>query len=357
MKYDAGEAAQIRELVLAEQKKGNKIVAFLDSEDTVLSKADLSFFDNGYEAAEFCYENSTDHDRIMMTSTAHVLQDIDYQLMQKNELTILNKNDMNQDNLDYLKKQVKFTGFGDSLENELKANIEKQEPTFQLKYPHDFGKDETVSTLNFRRSDNNDMYFFNNYNLSVKPQGKEDSISQTFYVGKENTFTLKEGYNLLSGRSVNKDLVNKEKEAYNAWVKLDFKETDNGGNFKLKHYTENYGYNIQEALSKLPIKELANEGDKEKLLDSLQKGNRQSVTFLDNGSEQKRFIEANPQFKSITVYDGNMKRIRQDQKEQESTGQTTSQDKKQTAKQKNNDGDGSPKQATKRNKKNHQKVS
>lgn len=357
MKYDPKEAEQIKELVLAEQKKGNHIVAFLDSDETVLYKSDLNFFNNGYEAAEFCYEHSTDHDRMRMSSVINVLQDIEYQIIQKNESFNLNDNDMNQENFDYLKRQVKFTGFGDALENDLKASIEKQEPAFQLKYPHAFGKDETVSTLNFRRSDTSDSYFFNSYNLSVKPQGKTEPIAQTFYVGKENTFTLKEGYNLLSGRSVNKDLVNREKQEYNAWVKLDFKETDNSGNFKMKHYTENYGYNMEDALSKYPIKELANADGKKELIDSLKKGNRQSVTFLDGGSEQKRFIEANPQYKSITVYDSSMNRIRQGQNEQETNGQSTSQTQKARAKQKNDDGEGSPKEVNKQSKKRQQKVS
>jgi hypothetical protein len=39
---------------------------------------------------------------------------------------------MNQKNFDYLKDQVKFTGFGDALENELRENMQKQSPEFQL---------------------------------------------------------------------------------------------------------------------------------------------------------------------------------------------------------------------------------
>ena len=156
---------------------------------------------------------------------------------------------------------------------------------------------------------------------------------------------------MLSGRAVNKDLVNRENEGYNSWVQLNFKETDNAGNYKLKHFTENYGYNIEDALGKYPIKELANAEDKSKLIDSLQKGNRQSVTFSVNGAEQKHFIEANPQFKSLTVYDGSMKRVRQDQKEGETTGQSSSQATKETQKQKTDDGEDGPKSKARKTKK------
>lgn len=48
---------------------------------------------------------------------------------------------------------------------------------------------------------------------------------------------------------------------------------------------------------------------KESLLGSLKKGNIQSVTFVASGEEKRRFVEANPQFKTIRVYDESMLRI------------------------------------------------
>ena len=52
-------------------------------------------------------------------------------------------------------------------------------------------------------------------------------------------------------------------------------------------------------------------------MESLKRGNRQSVVFLEKGGEENRFIEANPRFKSINIYDSNMHRLgsRQAQKE------------------------------------------
>ena len=37
---------------------------------------------------------------------------------------------MNDKNFDYLKDQVKFTGFGDASENDLKEKMQKQSPEF-----------------------------------------------------------------------------------------------------------------------------------------------------------------------------------------------------------------------------------
>ena len=247
---------------------------------------------------------------------------------------------MNQENFDYLKKQVMYTGFGEGLENELKEKMEKQESSFQIKHVRNFGKDETESTLHFRKSDSADRYFLNSYDVALKQEKANEALTQTFYLGKANNYSLKEAYNLMSGRAVNKELEKLNKvgegesarfepngEKYNAWVQMDFKNTDQNGNYKLKYFHENFKYNLEETLAKYPIKELAIEDQKQDLMKSLQKGNRQSVTFIEDGQERKRFIEAKPEFKTITVYDGNMKRIRQDNKE--SAGQSTTQESKQ----------------------------
>jgi hypothetical protein len=234
---------------------------------------------------------------------------------------------MNEKNFEYLRDQVKYTGFGEGLENQLKDNLKRQPPEFTLQHQGTFGKDELNSSLHFKKSATTDMYFFNSYTASLKQDQANEKMNQTFYIGKDNNITLKEGYNLMSGRAVNKDLTNKEGKIYNAWLQLDFKQTDNAGNFKQKQFHENYGFKLESELAKHPIKELQNDQDRSKLLDSLQKGNRQSVTFLENGSEQRRYIEANPQFKSVTVYDSNMHRInnRQSQEASQSKGKDQAQ--------------------------------
>lgn len=144
---------------------------------------------------------------------------------------------MNQENFDYLKNQVKFTGFGDGLESELKNKINSGEPAFTLQHNMEYGNDKVNTTLHFRKSEDKDMYFFNKYDMSVNKGDSE--INQTFFVGRDNTFTHKEAYNLLDGRTVNKNLVNKDRESYNSWVKLDFNDADANGNFKMKHFHEN----------------------------------------------------------------------------------------------------------------------
>lgn len=279
---------------------------------------------------------------------------------------------MNQKNFDYLKDQVKFTGFGEGLENELKEKIARQTPEFQISHKADYGKDETEAILHFKKSNQSEMYFFNKYVLELKQPQFEDALKQTFYIGKENNITLKEGYNLMSGRAINKDWSKMEKadendnaryiatgEKYNAWMQLDFKESDENGNFKQHKFHENYGFNLEKVLEKHPIKELANNTDKDRLMESLQKGNRQSITFMKNETEQKQFIEANPKERAITIYDSNMQRIdnKQTQAEKETQRESNTakqENKKQSASDEDPD---KPKAAKKRTKKQGQSVS
>jgi hypothetical protein len=270
---------------------------------------------------------------------------------------------MNEKNYDYLKDQVKFTGFGEGLENELKEKMQRQTPEFQLNHKVRFGNDDVSAALYFKKSEQTDRYFFNSYKVSLKPEQSSDTMEQTFYINKGNNITLKEAFNLMNGRAVNKDITNKEGEIYNAWIQMDFKQSDNNGNYKMNHFHQNYGYDLESAVAKHPIKELTNEQDKTRLMESLQKGNRQSVTFIQNGSEQKQFIEANPQFKTINIYDSNMQRLSHKQGQDEKNGQGEHKSSKQNAKNEsqkqsdNDDSDAVPKASNKRKKKQGQSIS
>ncbi len=246
--------------------------------------------------------------------------------LNKTNLFTQKTNIMNQKNFEYLRDQVKYTGFGEGLENDLKQKMEDGKPEFKLQHQTQYGNDSITATLNFSQSKQSDMYFFNSYQVSLQKENSPETMDQTFYINKAGNITLKEAYNLMEGRSVNKDLTNKEGQVYNAWIQMDFKQSDNNGNFKIKHYHQNYGYDLEAVLSKHPIKELGNADFKGSLMDSLKKGNLQSATFQDSGTEQKQYIEANPQFKTINIYDSSMQRVdnRQSKKERQSEGENQS---------------------------------
>ncbi|TWI77998.1 hypothetical protein IQ13_4242 [Lacibacter cauensis] len=312
----------------------NNSVYFLD-------KTDVYFFSTLVEAKSFAADNISDHDRfhvLPFNSIPDLLAKIPYgeQLHQppiidpdQNGLhnrdgnaftdaliehfeskTIseqLNSKNMNQENLQYLSDNLKYMGFGENLKAELEKNMQEGKPEFKLEFFNEIGNKGFEAMLNFRKSDSTDMYFFNNYQATLH-RSNGDTVEQTFYLNKGKGVTAKEAFNLLDGRAVHKELLTKEGQPYKAWLQLDFdNKTDKG--FEVKQYHENYGYDLKVAVGKFAVAEL-NDPDKEKaLIASLQKGNVQSITIEKDGESHKMFVEANPQFKNVTLYDGNMKMV------------------------------------------------
>lgn len=214
---------------------------------------------------------------------------------------------MNEKNLEYLKDSLKYMGFGDNLNEALRANIAGEKKDFTLSLQTEIARQPFQAVLHFRKSDKTDVYFFNKWEAELKNDvGKR---AHTFYVHKGHGVTLKEGFNLLEGRAVHKELTGKEGQKYGAWLQLDGTVTDKNGNSKLRQFHAHYGYDLDATLARYPIRELGLPDQKEKLLYALQKGNRPAVTFEQNGFAEKLFIEAAPQFKSLHVYDHNGTRI------------------------------------------------
>lgn len=228
-----------------------------------------------------------------------------------NELLFHHKNNvMNTENQDYLQNQLKYLGFGEGLNAQLEKHLKEGLPEFQLPASHTFGKDSMEATLHYKKSEREgkEMYFFNKYDATLKQDGR--SMSQTFYINnKGQSITFKESCNLLNGRAVFKELVPKEGEKYKAWVKLDFSNREENGNAKVKHFHENFGYDVKEALARIPLKELSDPDKMLSLVASLEKGNLATVTLLKEGTEKQVQITSDPQFKTLKMYDMEGKKL------------------------------------------------
>lgn len=204
--------------------------------------------------------------------------------------------------------------------NPCSRNCKKGQPQFQLKWETEINGKAFAALLNFRKSEPADRYYLNSYHASLQRSNGE-ILDQAFYFNKGKGVTAKEAYNLLDSRAVHKELETKEGQPYKAWLQLDFDKRDKHNNHEVRQYHEAYGYDLKESLSRYAIAEMDG-GDKEKgLLQSLQKGNLQSVGIEKEGTLSKMFVEANPQFKTINLYDSDLKLIPKQQLAQyEKTG-------------------------------------
>ncbi|WP_052331430.1 hypothetical protein [Echinicola vietnamensis] len=107
--------------------------------------------------------------------------------------------------------------------------------------------------------------------------------------------------------NINKALFNKEGERYNAWIQLDLAEKNDKGQHPMLQYHDRYGFDLEKSLKALPIVEMEGMDQKDRLLYSLKKGNLHEVNIA--GKEGSFLVAANPQYKSISVYDESGKRL------------------------------------------------
>jgi hypothetical protein len=221
---------------------------------------------------------------------------------------------METQNAEFLKKSLLNLGFGDKLNAELDKQMEAKTPEFKLGLQHEFNRKTVDYTLHFKAGDNQDMYFFNKYDAIINH--KDDpakDINQTFFINKGSGITAKEAFNLMEGRAVHKQLYNLEGQKYQAWLTLDDKNLTENGNKKIKHYHENYGYDVEKVIAGKGIKELNDPKAKEELMRSLKKGNAQQITVEREGTDKKYFIAANPQYKTVDLFDHQMKKIKREE--------------------------------------------
>jgi len=233
---------------------------------------------------------------------------------------------MEESTMRFNEMQLKRSGFAEAITPELKKKMEEGVAVIQHHFKKDYDGDKVDATLHLKKSSTSDHYFLNKFDLQLQKDGQAETLKQTFYINRpknaeneesnqqkttnENKYTLKEAYNLLAGRPVFKHLTSKEGQEYEAWVKINFKNTLDNGNHEIKQYNKNYGFELETTLSKYPIRELANEKYKESLFESLQRGNLQKVTFVaNNGKEEKLYISPSITLGALNVYDLNRQRI------------------------------------------------
>lgn len=125
------------------------------------------------------------------------------------------------------------------------------------------------------------------------------------------------GINLLfkfdkSGKEVD---IEPEKKKENIWIKLDFENQNSKGDSKFKKFYPNYGFDLDRALQTLPIAELKEEQQRDRLLGSLKRGNLQLVDLEAEDAKGSLYIAANPQFKKLDIYDREMREVYQNKKE------------------------------------------
>ena len=218
----------------------------------------------------------------------------------KEKIVIRQDNRKSEQNSHALHQQVQRTGFPD-LSAKINEQIRQGQQQFSIPVSYYRNDKERVDhQLSFAK-DQSGQYQFEGYKTALHNDAKPDEKRQQYFsMRHEHNVNITEAYNLLSGRCIQSD---------GTWLQLDFNDKDQHGSFRVKQFHTDYGYDIDKVLQQLPLKELLNKGEADKLMEALKNGDKVSVSFVKDGNEQRFYIEANPQFKSVNIYEEHFRKI------------------------------------------------
>ncbi|SJZ68468.1 hypothetical protein SAMN04488128_1011191 [Chitinophaga eiseniae] len=228
--------------------------------------------------------------------------------------------EMNEKVYEYHKKQLRSRGVGDALDDALKIMLEKGEKQSSLYHTTKFGEDLSVTTFKYNKSNrpDSDLVFLNEMELLVKPKVGEIQKQSFDITGNSDVITIKNAYNAMQKRSF---LINKDEKE---WAFLDFKQIDKDGNHPLVRVK---GVDAEAVLRRYPgIKEMSTPEESQRLVSSLERGNRQMVHVGEN----RFFVEALPLHDTLRVYKENLQQTtvealkpaaQQKQSDSQATGQ------------------------------------
>ncbi len=218
----------------------------------------------------------------------------------KEQIAIRQDNRKTEENNQALRQQVQRTGFPD-LSAKIDEQIKQGQQQFSVPVSYYLNDKERLDhQLSFVK-DQSGLYQFEGYKTTLYNESKPDEKRQQYF-SMRNGYNVNntEAYNLLSGRCI---------QSGGTWMQLDFNDKDPNGNFRIKQFHSDYGYDLEKVLQQLPLKEPLNKGEADKLHEALKNGNRISVSFVKDGNERRFYIEANPQFKSVNIYDEHSRKI------------------------------------------------
>lgn len=205
-----------------------------------------------------------------------------------------------QKNNQALYDQVQRIGFKD-LSNQIDHQIKQGQEQFSIPISYYINEKERLDHEVSFSKDQSGQYQFDGYKTTLQNESKPDeNRSQYFKLQEGNSVDTIQAYNLLAGRAVQKE---------KSWIQLDLNDKDATGNHRIKEFHSGFGYDLEKAVQQLPLKESSNKNEANKLMDDLKQGNRLPVTLIKNGNEHRFYIEANPQFKSVNIYDEHSRKI------------------------------------------------
>lgn len=226
------------------------------------------------------------------------------------ERKILQQATQKQDgNLRELNEMMKKHGF-DPNADKLAAQISQGQKNFSLPISHYVNENEKINfNLSFNKLQDG-TYRFDQYQASLyNAKDPSQVVSQVFNTDAKDSIRAEQAQNLLAGRAVMKESFDLSGAQKSKWIQLDFNDKDPSGNHKVKEFLHSYGYDLDKAAEKLLQTQNLSPDIRQNLIEGLRNGEKQPITIMRDNVSVNLFIEANPQFKTINLYDEHNKKL------------------------------------------------
>lgn len=165
-------AGELREFLTGQADKGYQWVVY-DTDNPISGIFSLHCFPDEEEAALFARENQQIwnwHEAVPISDMLFNLRELELvftAMPENNEELTLKHNNMNLNNLENLKDELKELGFPKKLVEEMEQQMQKNSPEFQLRHTLPADKGQVDLQLHFRQSGQSDYYYFNKYSVTL----------------------------------------------------------------------------------------------------------------------------------------------------------------------------------------------
>ncbi|MDR2271998.1 MAG: hypothetical protein LBF27_13925 [Sphingobacterium sp.] len=189
---------------------------------------------------------------------------------------------VNAEHLNGILKKKGFTG----LEEQLAVRIKSNQQEFKIPVTFQVNEKSAMNCELWFSKDGSDQYQLRDVRASLKVQDSKQQQSLLYSSIPGVDLTMKQAYNLLSGRAIEKQ---------QGWVMLDINDKDAEGNLRPKVFNAAYGFSVEKLLEQSGIKGIEDIQFKNELLQKLRDGESLQVQV----GKSIRQIEANPTHNSL----------------------------------------------------------
>lgn len=204
-----------------------------------------------------------------------------------------------------LKDQLRKSGFS-RLIGKLENNVELGMKSFRLSDAHYVSEREMMDYQLMVKKQPEGDYVLEGYKATLT-DGQNEKKSHYFQPEDSNLISADQAHRLLSGGAILvTETVDHVKEV--KWIQLDLSDKGLNDQYRIKEFQASYGFDVEKVINGLPFIQKKYPGEIRDIISGMEQGKRMEVSFEVDDIKRTVFLSANPQMKTIDVFDADGKK-------------------------------------------------